>query len=124
MRTHPQVTQQYTVMSNVMDNAIYACDNNAIRRNCGGSTFAFVYPSDMSHKIHMCDFTFTVRVTCGCVRSVSAIGIGVWPAFEPDGGYRIMYQCRIRRSLGGLGRSLRGKWRRGGAPLHGGGESW
>lgn len=53
-----QVENQYRTMSQVMDRSIYACDNRAIQRNCGGSTFAFVYPSDTSHKIHMCQFTF------------------------------------------------------------------
>ena len=29
-----------------------------MRRHCGGSTFAYVYPSDPTQEIYICDFTF------------------------------------------------------------------
>lgn len=57
-RYSEKVTEQFTTMQRVMDNTVYACDTSSTRRNCGSSTFAYVYPSDSSQKVYMCPFTF------------------------------------------------------------------
>ena len=43
------------------DSTIYNCKGGMSSRNrqvCGGSTYAFVYPTDRNQNIYICDFTF------------------------------------------------------------------
>jgi len=53
-------TAQFNTMANVEGNTIYRCEsgNSAMSQVCGGSTFAYVYPTDTSQNVYMCDFTF------------------------------------------------------------------
>jgi peptidyl-Lys metalloendopeptidase len=53
-------TAQFNTMASVEGNTIYKCEsgNSDMRRVCGGSTFAYVYPTDTQQNIYMCDFTF------------------------------------------------------------------
>jgi len=55
-----QVTTQFQTMKNVQANTIYRCEsgNSDMSRVCGGSTFAYVYPTDSAQNVYMCDFTF------------------------------------------------------------------
>jgi len=54
-------TAQFNTMASVEGSTIYRCEsgNSAMAQVCGGSTFAYVYPTDTSQNIYMCDFTFT-----------------------------------------------------------------
>jgi len=53
--------EQFNTMARVMDSSGYVCEGGMTARQgnvCGGSTYAFVYPSDTTQKIYICDFTF------------------------------------------------------------------
>ena len=49
------VTTQFQTMKNVEARTIYRCEsgNSDMRRVCGGSTFAYVYPSDSAQNIYV-----------------------------------------------------------------------
>jgi hypothetical protein len=51
---------QFETMARITDSTTYKCEmgNADMRRVCGGSTFAYVYPTDRTQQIYMCDFTF------------------------------------------------------------------
>lgn len=51
------VTEEFTRMQNVYENTIYVCQGS--EGPCsGGNVFAYVYPTDSSQRVHICDFTF------------------------------------------------------------------
>ena len=56
-----EVTDVFSVMSSVADNTIYNCPADSID-GCNGNTYAYVYPSDATQTIYMCQFTFDYPV--------------------------------------------------------------
>jgi len=52
---------QFQTMASVMDSTTFMCQGGtpSMRSTCGGgSTFAYVYPTDRTQQIYICDFTF------------------------------------------------------------------
>jgi len=66
------VTEKFDIMRDKMDDSIYECEpdqspsppspdtstDGRMADICGGSVFAYVYPTDSTQRVYMCDFTF------------------------------------------------------------------
>ena len=54
-------TAQFNTMASVQGNTIYRCESgtSSMRQNCGGSTFAYVYPTDTQQNIYVSFYLHT-----------------------------------------------------------------
>jgi len=53
------VTEKFDIMRQKMDNSIYNCEADSDSSPvCNGNVFAYVYPTDSTQRIYMCEFTF------------------------------------------------------------------
>lgn len=53
------VTEKFDIMRQKMDNSIYECEaDSSSSPVCNGNVFAYVYPTDSTQRIYMCEFTF------------------------------------------------------------------
>ena len=57
------MTNKFVLMSNLFTNSIYKCEADSSSSSCDGNVYAYVYPSDMSQYIYMCEFTFNYPVS-------------------------------------------------------------
>ena len=56
------MTNKFVLMSSLFTNSIYKCEADDPTTSCNGGVYAYVYPSDMSQYIYMCEFTFNYPV--------------------------------------------------------------